>query len=161
VIYCDSSVWFAGLNGAHEGHRAASELLEAQEFFVWHRFLALEVEHAIRRIRDDAHRSAALELLLGLFREGVLVESEELNRCLVSAMAEAATRSARHTKPGDVVGAADLLHLVMAERARAPLVTRDTAQAEFAQRIGMSDVQLLTAKGIKSRGSKAVGQGKS
>ena len=157
MIYFDSSVWVAGLNGAHEAHRAASELLDAQESFVWHRFLALEVEHALRRIRDDAHRSAALDLLLGLFQEGVLVESEELNRCLVSAMAEARTRSARHTQPGDVVGAADLLHLVMAERARAPLVTRDAAQAEFARRMGMSDVRLLTSKGKKAPGANAEG----
>jgi predicted nucleic acid-binding protein len=150
LIYCDSSVWVSGLNAAHEAHRAASELLDAQQSFVWHRFLALEVEHGIRRIKDEFHRAAALELLLGLFREGVLVESEDLNRCLVSAMAEAATRSARYTKPGDAVGAADLLHLVMAERARAPFVTRDAAQAEFARRIGMTDVRLLTAKGGKS-----------
>lgn len=113
MVYCDSSVWVAGLNAAHEAHRAASELLDAQQSFVWHRFLALEVEHGIRRIKDESHRAAALKLLLGLFREGVLVESEDLNRCLVSAMAEAATRSARYTKPGDAVGAADLLHLVM------------------------------------------------
>ena len=67
-------------------------------------------------------------------------------------MAEAASRSARYTKPGDAVGATDLLHVVMAERVRAPLVTRDSAQADFARRMGMTDVQLLTAKGRKPLG---------
>lgn len=158
MTYFDSSVWYAALNGAHESHREAQALLRSEKTTVWHRFLSLEVEHSIRRIKNDDHRTAAVDVLLGLFREGVLVESQELNRCLVSAMAEACTLSARHSKPGDLVGAADLLHLVMAERAKAPVVTRDAAQAEFARRIGMSDVRLLTSKGKKALGANAEGQ---
>ena len=155
MIYFDSSVWYAALNGGHESHRETQAILRSERGTVWHRFLALEVEHAIRRIKNDEHRTAAVDLLIGLFREGVLLESQELNRGLVSAMAEACTLSARHSKPGDMVGAADILHLVMAERAKAPVVTRDAAQAEFARRIGMSDVRLLTSKGKRAPGANA------
>lgn len=158
MIYFDSSVWYAALNAGHESHRECQEVLRSERATVWHRFLALEVEHAVRRIKNDAHRTSAVEVLLGLFREGVLLESQELNRCLVSSMAEACTLSARHSKPGDMVGAADILHLVMAERAKAPVFTRDAAQADFARRIGMSDVRLLTSKGKKAPGEHAEGQ---
>lgn len=55
MICGDSSVWVAGLNGAHEAHRAGAEVLDAREVLVWHRLLALEVEHGIRRIKGAAH----------------------------------------------------------------------------------------------------------
>ncbi len=45
----------------------------------------------------------------------------------------------------------------MAERAKAQVVTRDAAQADFARRIGMSDVRLLTSKGKKAPGANAEG----
>jgi hypothetical protein len=54
-------------------------------------------------------------------------------------------------------GTAKILHLVMAERAKAQVVTRDAAQADFARRIGMSDVRLLTSKGKKAPGANAEG----
>lgn len=141
--YVDSSLWFAALHPGHEGHRLARTALEGLESpAVWNRWLALEVEHAIRRIRDDDSRSAAATSLHRLVQEGVLVESEPLNRSIAASVTEASHLSASHARPGDKVGAADIVHIVLARAARTEIWTRDSAQADFAERVG-HDVRLV------------------
>lgn len=142
--YCDSSVWFSALNRGHEANVTSSKAITGA--IVWNRILALEVEHAIRRIQNDEHRTLAIDHLNALVNDECLVESDAQNRSILSAMAEARRLSARHTVPGAKVGAMDVVHIVLASHAGATLVTRDTHQAEFADLSGLVTASLLTRR---------------
>jgi len=145
MTYFDASVWVAALHRGHEAHQSASNAIETSPI-VWNRILALEVEHSLRRIQHDEHRTQSLEDLAVLVSRGGLIESDPQNRSILSAMAEASRLSARHTVPGSKVGAMDVVHVVLASHAGATLVTRDVQQAEFAELSGLVTASLLTRR---------------